>query len=200
MTLADRLAAKPRLLQRLLAVLLVPVSIVSIWVLLAAPVRWMLTSHFHWRETVRVELARARGEADALKVLTQRTTALPSAEIWQRLFSEGTPGSAGNAVQQEVTRLSSSAGMQPQSVALLPSEKHGPLVRYTVRISMTGTADRFQAFLTQLRTNPHYLRVESLAVTAPQSQRPDENAQLTVAADIVGFDGERPKAHTKPVT
>jgi len=200
MTLADRLQSKPRLVQRLVAVGLVPVVIVCVWVLVASPLKCVLTSQSSWRESVRSELARARGEAATLKMLTERTAAFPSAGIWQRLYGDGTQGSAGNAVQQDVTRLCSSAGMQPQSVALLPSEQDGPLVRYTVRLSMTGTADRFQAFLTQLRTSPRYLRVEKLAVTSPQSQRADENAPLTIAADIVGFEAERPKVPATPAT
>src|ERR1041385_2272168 len=116
MTLADRLASKPRLLQQFLALLLVPMLIVCAWALVAAPVKWVLTSQSAWREAAREQLARARGEAGVLKDLTQRTAALPSAAIWQRLYEEGTPGSAGNAVQQDVTRLCSSAGMEPQSV------------------------------------------------------------------------------------
>ncbi len=200
MTLADRMAAKPRLLQQLCALLLVPVVIVCAWLLIATPVKWVLTSQASWRETVSGELARARGEAGALKVLTERRTALPSAAIWQRLYGGGSPGSAGHAVQQDVTRLCSSAGMESQAVALFPSEKEGPLVRYTVRITLTGTADRFQTFLAQLRTNARYLRVEKLTVTSPQSQRPDENAPLTIVADVVGFEGERPGAAATPAT
>ncbi|MEJ1962978.1 MAG: type II secretion system protein GspM [Gammaproteobacteria bacterium] len=200
MTLADRLQTKSRVVQRLVAVGLVPTVIVSAWVLVASPLKWVLTSQSSWRESVRSELARARGEAATLKMLTERSVAFPSAAIWQRVYGDGTQGSAGSAVQQDVTRLCSSAGMQPQSVTLLPSEQAGPLVRYTVRVSMTGTADRFQAFLTQLRTGPRYLRVEKLAVSSPQSQRADENAPLTIGADIVGFGAERPKAPVTPAT
>lgn len=200
MTLADRLEAKPRIVQRLLAIALVPVMIVCAWMLVASPLKWVLTSQPSWRESVRVELARARGEAAALTILTKRTEAFPSAAVWQRFYGDGASGSAGSAVQQDVTRLCSSAGLQPQSVQLLPSEKDGPLVRYAVRVSMTGTADHFQAFLTQVRTSSRYLRVEKLSVTSPQSQRPDENAPLTIVADIVGFGAERPKARSMPAT
>ena len=201
MTLADRLETKPRLVQRLVALMLVPMAIGVAGLLVASPLKWVLTSQSDWRESVRSELARARGEAAVLKTLTDRTAAFPSAAIWQRLYDDSsTPGSAGTVVQQDVTRLCSSAGLQPQSVTLLPSEQDGPLVRHAVRISMTGTADRFQAFLTQLRTGPHYLRVEKLTVTSPQSQRTDENAPLTILADIVGFEAERPKAPATPAT
>jgi hypothetical protein len=161
---------------------------------------WLLTSQSIWRDSVRVQLARSRGEANALTVYAQRAASFPSAPIWRRLYVDGGPGSAGSAVQQDVTRLASSAGIQPQAVALLPSEKEGPLVRYTVRVSMTATIDRLQMFLTQLRTSSRYLRVEKLTVTSPQSQRPDENAPLTIAADIAGFEGERPKAPATPPT
>lgn len=200
MTLADRLEAKPRVVQRLVALALVPLAVAGAGLLVASPVSWVLTSQPTWRESVRVELARTRGEAAALKTLTERTTALPSAAVWQRLYANDTPGSAGNAVQQDVTRLTTSAGMQTQSVSLLPSEQDGALVRHVVRVSITGTADRFQAFLTQVRTNAHYLRVDKLAVTSPATQRTDENAPLTVLADIVGFEAERPKAPATPRT
>jgi len=201
MTLADRLETKPRLVQRFVALVLVPVVIVAAWIVIASPLKWVLTSQSGWRESVSSELARARGEAATLKTLTERTAAFPSAAIWQRLYADnGAPGSAGSAVQQDVTRLLSAAGMQPQSVTLLPSEQDGPLVRHAVRLSMTGPADRFQAFLTQLRTSPRYLRVEKLNVTSPQSQRTDENAPLTISADIVGFEAQRPKAPATPAT
>lgn len=200
MTLADRLEGEPRFVQRVVAVALLPVALVCAWLLVASPVKWVLTSQPTWRDSARVELARARGEAEVLKTLTARTASLPSAPIWQRLYAEDTAGSAGSAVQQDVTSLCSSAGLQVQSVALVPSERDGLLVRHAVRVSVTGTADRFQTFLTQVRTSTRYLRVEKLAVTSPQTQRTDENPPLTILADIVGFEAERPKAPVAPTT
>jgi len=201
MTLAHRLETRPRWMQRLLAVALVPGVLVVAWIAVASPLKWVLTSQSGWRESAGRELARARGEAATLKTLTERTAAFPSAAIWQRLYADsGTPGSAGTAVQQDVTRLLSSAGMAPLSVTLLPSEQDGPLVRHAVRVSMTGPADRFQAFLAQLRTSPRYLRMEKLTVTSPQSQRADENAPLTILADIAGFEAQRPEAPATPAT
>jgi Tfp pilus assembly protein PilO len=200
MTVADRLQAKSRVVQRLVAVVLLPVVLVSAGLVVALPLRWVLTSQSGWRESVRVELARTRGEAAALKTLGARASSFPSAAIWQRVYGDGTGGHAGPAVQQDVTNLTASSGMQVQSITPMPREKEGPLVRYTVRLSMTGTADRFQAFLTQLRVSPRYLRVERLTVTSPQVQRPEENAPLTIVADVAGFAAERPKVRATPAT
>jgi Tfp pilus assembly protein PilO len=200
MTLADRLETKSPLWQRSLAVLILAGLLACAWVLAAMPVKWLLTSQSSWRDSVQVELGRARGEAAALKALTEQSVAFPSAAIWQRLYGKGNSGIAGYAVQQDLTRICAAAGMQPQSVSLLPSEKEGALTRHPVRLSMTGTADRFQAFLTQLRTNPRYLRVEKLTVTSPPSQRSDENAPLTVLADIAGFEAERLPTRVTPAT
>jgi Tfp pilus assembly protein PilO len=192
MTLADRLRATPQLVQRSLAVLFLSAVLLSAWLLVTAPLKSLLTSQSRWRDSVRSELARTRGEAASLNTLTERSREFPSAAIWGRLYGDGMRGDVGAIVQQDLMRLCSVAGMQANSMSPLPSEKDGALFRYTVRISISGTADRFQTFLTQLRQSPHYLRVEKLSVTSPQTQRTDENAPLTIVADIVGFEAQRP--------
>jgi Tfp pilus assembly protein PilO len=189
MMLADLVASQPRLAQRAIAIALVPIAAFIVWIALFTPARWVVTSQAEWREQARGELARARGQAAALSALKKQAAAFPSAPIWQRLYT-ASGDSVGSSVQQDIARISTSAGLESQSISLLPGEKAGALFRHTVRLSVTGTADRFKTFLSLVREHTRYLRVEAISVGAPHVQRGDQNPLLTVTMEIVAFESD----------
>jgi Tfp pilus assembly protein PilO len=187
MTVADRIQAHRPAVRSALAIVLIPVAAVVAWLLVFEPIHWVVTSQAQWREATSTELARARGHARVLEVVQKQVEELPSAAIWQRFYPAATAGAVSSAVQKDVAELSAAAGLENPSIVALPSETAGAIDRQLVRLSANGTADRLEAFLTRLRQQPRYLRVDRLTVSAPQAQGADQNPILIVTMDIAGY-------------
>jgi hypothetical protein len=61
-----------------------------------------------------------------------------------------------------------------------------------VEFSTIVTIDQLQAFFVALDNQPHYVRIESLRLDAPDSQRNDENPRLTVLMEARGYSVDAP--------
>ena len=194
MSYTDHILAQPRATRRALALLLVPVVVAVAWNALVVPAQWIAKSQDEWRDETRRTLARARGHAASLGSLQKQVDALPASPVWQRLYvMNGTDGGS-TSVQQDVAALCGAAGLENPVITALPAEKAGPLMQLTMRIAMTGSADRLKVFLVKLREQPRYLRVDRINITSPQAQSGDQNPVLTINMDIAGFAGEVPAA------
>ena len=189
MTVTDRIVAKTSPVRRAFAVLLVPIAVFVVWGLVFLPLRWIATSQDNWRADTRVELARARGQAQMLPVVQEKLTKLPSAPVWQRFYRIEGGADGGAAIQQDVANLCTAAGLGNQSITPLPSQEEGTLMKYGVRLSASGTADQLTAFVARMREHPRYLRAERLNVTAPQAQANEQNPVLSWTLDISGYAG-----------
>ena len=105
-------------------------------------------------------------------------------DLWHRVEG-GADG--GAAVQQDVGTLCAAAGVGNKTITPLPSEEEGPLMKYSVRLSASGTSDRLEMFAAKLRQHPRYLRTDRLSITAPQVQQREQNPVLTLTMDIAGY-------------
>ena len=200
MTAADRIMSRSLLARRTLALLLLPLAAIAVWGLLFLPLKWVTTSQGAWRDTVRVELARERGRAHALPALRQQLERLPAEPVWQRFYRVEGGADGGAAVQQDVGTLCAAAGLENQTITPLPSEEEGPLMKYSVRLSASGTSDRLEMFAAKLRQHPRYLRTDRLSITAPQVQQREQNPVLTLTMDIAGYSAALPAPLTASVT
>ena len=60
-----------------------------------------------------------------------------------------------------------------------------------MRFAASIRLNDLQNLLTSMSNHSHYLRVERLIVTAPQTQAPDENPPLAVTMDVFGYQHAR---------
>jgi hypothetical protein len=186
-SVSERIAARPLLQRRALALTLLLVLLGGLWIAAWEPLHWMVSSQDHWRGEMRRQLAHARGEAAIEPQLRQRLHDVEQAPLWKTLYEE-TPGRDTNSlVQADLTVLCTSVGAKVQAVAPLPRMREGRFTGYGVRGTTVVTAEQLRALIGALRTHPRYLRVEHLTVTAPQLQLEEDNAELTVTIEIYGY-------------
>ena len=196
MTIADRIMARPPAMRRTLAVLLLPLAVLAVWALVFIPLEWVTTSQATWRHATRVELARARAHAQLLPSLREQLEKLPAQAVWQRFYGVAAARDASAALQRDVSGLCTSAGLANQTISQLPSEPEGPLMKYSVRVSASGTSDQLETFVAKVRQHPRYLRAQRLSITAPQMQSREQNPVLTITMDIAGYSGATPAPGT----
>jgi Tfp pilus assembly protein PilO len=187
MSLVERIGSRPPVQRRAIALLVLVALLVLAWTMVILPARWIVSSQAEWRVEVRRDLARARGRAAIEEDLAKRIAELPGAAVWHA-FYEARPGyDVTAALQQEITSLSAAAGITPEAVTPLPRMQRTGLVGYGVRFRATMTADQLRRLAGAVRTNSHYLRVERIAVAAPQIQPVDQNASLMITLDVYGY-------------
>ena len=122
-----------------------------------------------------------------MPTLRSRLKALPDAPIWQRFYPDGASANAGTAFREDIARYASVAGVTVESIAPLPATEQFGLRRLGMRMSAVMTIEQLTHFLTQLRTSPRYLRVDTLRVVAPQVQMKNGNERLLAQLQIFGY-------------
>ena len=187
MTLVESLSSRPPLQRRVLAVSILIIGAALIWGVVIEPLGWILVSQAEWRTDVRRELARIRGRAESEPALRKRLEALPSAPVWGKFFQVPKGQDGGALVQRDVLTVGTAAAVTVQAVTSVSKVQEVGLVGYGIRFTALMSADQLRKFMDALRGNAHYLRVERLSITAPQSQRADENASLTVTMEVYGY-------------
>jgi Tfp pilus assembly protein PilO len=183
----DHTSLRPIVQRRALALLLLGVAGVSVWMLLVSPVTWLIASQDEWRAQVRAELSHSKGRAALEPMLRKQLESLPTAAVWSALYTVAGETDADALVQRDLMALGVSSGVTVQVVTPLPKVEVAELTGHGVRFTVSTTADHLRSFAGALRGNPRYLRVERLAITAPQIQAVDENPQLTVTMDVYGY-------------
>ena len=187
MTLVERLSARSPLQRRVLAVVMLVVAVGSIWGGILAPLVWVVGSQNEWRTDVRHDLARALGRAASEPALGQRATLLSTQPVWRAFYDVPKGQDATALVQRDVMNVGMASGVKVQAVVPVPKVVEVGLTGYGVRFTTTLSVDQLKQFMDALRANAGYLRVERLTITAPQVQRADQNASLTVTMEVYGF-------------
>ena len=191
MNLIDHIAARPQGQRRGLAVLVLVVVVSVSWFGVIEPVAWLLVSQDEWRADTRRELARARGRADSEPELRKQVASLANAPIWAKFYDLPADQDAGASVQRDIMGIGASSGVTIQTVVSVPKVTEAGLPGYGIRFTAAMTAEQLKKFIGALRAHPRYLRVERLTVTAPQSQRADDNASLAVTMEVFGYSHAR---------
>jgi len=185
MTVADRIAGLPATARRSLALVLLLGSITCVWFAIAVPLRVLLQAQGQWRESARAQLAGNRALLSQASAVSGAIAALPTKVTWKRLYQPGVD--VDSSLRQDVTALSSGAGITVQSVALLPATPAGALRQHGVTLTGSATIDQLTGFITHLKAHQRYLRLEHLEVTTPASQLPDRNAPLQIKLDVYAY-------------
>jgi hypothetical protein len=155
--------------------------------LLVVPLHWLLTAQQDWRASARADLARGRAEAALAPYVRELTEKLPKEPIWGRFYRPAGAADAGLLLQQDLVQICAASAVTVESVVRLPSHLEGTLLKNGVRVTLSASADHLRIFVDHLRSAPRYLRVEHLHISAPQSQRADENAVVRVTLEIAGY-------------
>jgi len=187
MKIAQQLGELPPRAQRVIAVLLIPTALVSIFVAVIWPIWHLYQSQVQWRDNAERLLAQRRGLSEIETVVRERLDALPQLKIWQRLFRTTAGTTAVIALQTEVNTALSSARARPQSFEPLETTQVGPLQKIGVRIVAPMTIDQLKDVLARVEGLTHLVRIEQLLINAPPTQSPDQNPTLIVTLDAVGY-------------
>ena len=187
MTFAERIGAQRPATRRVIALLLLPLSLCALWAFVAVPLRMVITSQDEWRTSVRLELSRARALAARLPQARADLAGLANRPAWKYFYRANSGEDASVQIQRDVTALSNAVGVTPQAVTTLPSEQIGTLRKYSVRLSLSANAEQLASFFSGLRQHTPHLRVERVTASSPQVQQVDVNAPVSVVADIAGY-------------
>ncbi len=187
MTLTERIAALPLALRRVIASCLLLAAVLAVWGFVAVPLHWIVTSQDDWRSAARTELARARGWAARLPEARANVAGLSSRPVWKYFYRAGQGEDAGALIQGDVRTLCDGNGIAVQSVTTLPAENVGRLRKFGARVSLSANAEQLAKLVAALRQHTPYLRLERLTASSPQTQQADQNAPITLIADIAGY-------------
>jgi hypothetical protein len=187
MTLVERFSARSPVQRRVLAVVMLVVALGLIWEAILVPLVWVVGSQNEWRTDVRHNLARALGRAASEPALRHRAKSLSSEPVWRGFYDAPKGQDATALVQRDVMNVGTVTGVKVQVVTPVPKVEEAGLTGYGVRFTTTLSVDQLKKFMDALRANAGYLRVERLTITAPQVQRSDQNASLTVTMEVYGF-------------
>jgi len=187
MTVAERLSALSPAGRQALAVALLAAALALTWYAVLKPLHRLLTSQEAWRSDVQRDLAERRGKAAMESQLMAEAEALPELPVWKSFYPGPTEEEANAQIQQDVRGLGATAGVAAFALTPLPKKDHRDYLARGVHVTAVMTADQLKRFSVALRAAPHFLRVERLAASAPQTQSPDQNAPISVTLDVYGY-------------
>jgi hypothetical protein len=187
MNLAERCAALPLASRRAVALLLVPLSAVLLVAAIWAPITYLRGSQVDWRNDAIETLSSAQYAPTVQAALDQQLAAMRSSPLWSKFYKAPDSTAAATALHADLSALLTSAQASVQSLTPIPSEEQAGLTRIGMRFAASIRLNDLQNLLTSMSNHSHYLRVERLIVTAPQTQAPDENPPLAVTMDVFGY-------------
>lgn len=187
MNLAERCAGLPTAWRRVVALLIVPVSVLVLVALLWAPIAYVRDAQVDWRNDAIETLASAQHAPAMQATLDQQIAAMRSSPLWSRFYEAPNSASAATALHADLSALLNSAQASVQSLTPIPSEEQAAFTRIGIRFAASIRLNDLQSLLTAMSNHSRYLRVERVIVTAPQTQAPDENPPLAVTMDIFGY-------------
>jgi len=185
-------------LRRAVVLVSIPLLAGMAWAIIVLPLQIAYRSQLQWRDDAIATLAQARGSKTQAVVLSQQLKALPSAPIWNKFYSVGKPGTAGSVLQADVSGVLNSIHAGVQSLTPVRATEVDGLTAIGLRVSASMTVEQLKKFLAAAANHSHYLRVGHLRVNAPPAQMPDQNAMLTVTAEVYGV--ERVRGELNPPT
>lgn len=189
MSLASRCTTLPITLRRVVAVLVMPLALVTFGFALWLPAHEIREAQSHWREGARRVLAEGRTAPVAQAELEREIAAMRSSTLWSKFYvREGSAVALTSALHADVSAALSSVQASAQSLAPIPAQEHKMFTRIGVRFAASMRINQLQSLLSTLNRHARYLRVERLIVVAPQAQALDENPPLAVTMDVYGFE------------
>jgi hypothetical protein len=187
MSVADRCARLPVASRRVIALLVVPVSVFLICGAIWMPISYVRASQAQWRVEAIDVLLSAQHAPALQQALDQQLTAMRTSPLWSKFYKAPTSAAATTALHADLSTLLSSARASVQSLTPIPSEEQTAFSRIGVTFAASVRLNDLQSLLAAMSNHARYLRVERMVVTAPQTQVPDENPPLAVTMDVYAY-------------
>lgn len=187
MSIAEQCAKLPTPMRRIVALLVVPLSIASLGAVLWMPISYISSSQAEWRDVAVETLAAAQRAPEIQADLDQQVERMRASPLWSKFYRMPSSAAASTALNSELSAQLTSAGASVQSLTPVPSEDQPAFTRIGVRVTASLRLNDLRTLLTAMSTHARYLRVERLIVTAPQAQVESENPPLAVTLDVVGY-------------
>lgn len=191
MSFAEHCAKLPTSGRRTVALLGVPLAIVSLGTFLWLPISYFRNSQVEWRDDAVATLAAAQRAPEIQAALHQQVERMRASPLWSKFYRMPNTAAASTALHSDLSALLTSAGASVQSLTPLPSEDEPAFTRIGVRVTASLRLDDLRNLLTAMSAHVRYLRVERLVVTAPQVQVDSENPPLAVTLDVFGYQSAR---------
>jgi hypothetical protein len=187
MSVVDRCAKLPTSSRRLVALLVVPVSVLLLYAMIWLPISYVSASQSRWRAEAIDTLSSAQHAPALQQALDQQLTAMRASPLWSKFYKAPNSAGATTALHADLSTLLSSARASVQSLTPIPSEEQTAFTRIGVTFAASVRLNDLQSLLAAMSSHARYLRVERLVVTAPQTQVPDANPPLAVTLDVYAY-------------
>lgn len=182
------LAKQPPAQRRALALVLIPSAIAALlWAVVLWPVLTWRSTHHEWLRATQNAIARDRGLVAVEASIREQLNGVGSSGLWGKLYEVSAQSSAVTNLQADVGSLLGIARVTAQSIAPLPIAPYGAFERIGVRITASMKIDQLQQFFAAVRNHGKLIRIDGIAISAPQVQSRDQNPSLTVSADLYGY-------------
>lgn len=187
MTLSDRCAALPIVARRLLALVVVPLLLLTLCVGSFVPARQVWQAQQDWRRETRDLLSAAAAAPELQMSLERQIESVRHTHLRSKFYpTDGVLGAAA-VLQGDVDLLMSSLQVPSRTIAPITAVETESLVRHGVRLSASLRINQLQDLLNRISQHPRLMRVDSLTVVAPQTQSPEDNPPLAVSMEIFGY-------------
>lgn len=178
---------QPARQRRFLAVAVIPLAALLLWLIAIWPIVKLHDYHQERRNSAQRSIARDRGVLAVEATIREQLRTLGNSGLWSKLYETTADNSAVTVLQADVGSVLSRSQLSAQSITPLSTAVHGPFERIGVRITVSMSIDQLQQFLSAIRGHPRLIRVDGIAISAPQVQSREQNPLLTVSMDLFGY-------------
>jgi Type II secretion system (T2SS), protein M subtype b len=172
--------------QRWAALALVAMALTLLWMGLINPVTDHLRRSTDERHAALDSLSRDRAlvsQDTATQSALGKLTATPR---WARFYATQKADKAALQLQSDLREIFK-APNNPTSMTAVPAVAEGPLTRIAAKVTLSLTIDQLTESLARLNSHAQFLRIENLAIQAPDYQIADTNPTLSIQAEVVGY-------------
>jgi hypothetical protein len=187
MSLAEHCAKLPTAWRRVVAVVVVPLSVLLVGAALWSPIAYVRASQAEWRTDAIDTLSSAHHAPAVQEELDAQLAAMRSSPLWSKFYKAPNDAAAATALHADLSTLLASSHAGVQSLMPIASKEDAMFTRIGVSFAASLRLNDLQSLLAALNSHARYLRVERLVVTAPQTQIPDENPPLAVTMDVYAY-------------
>lgn len=194
MILSARCAHLSLVAKRIIALLVIPLLLVSFAIALCAPVLYASRSQRAWRAEAATLIAHSKDSERLRTELTEQLSMMQSSGLWSKLYDPAGGGVTENLLHSDVNSLLAQAQTQAQSLTPIAAQESANFAKLGVRVTASMRIDQLQQFIAAAANHTRYLRIERLTIVAPQAQIDNDNSPLAVTAEIYGLQRRVPLA------
>jgi hypothetical protein len=132
MTVADRCARLPLLSRRVVALLVMPVSLLLVCAAVGLPISYVSASQARWRAETIDTLVSVRHAPALQQTLDRQLAAMRVSPLWSKFYNAPTSAAATTALHADLSTLLSGARASVQSLTPIPSEEQASFTRIGV--------------------------------------------------------------------